>query len=438
MYAVEHLLNRGGPTIEVDVFERLATPWGLVRSGVAPDHPEKKLIADRSFDFSLADPRVRFFGNVEIGAEINAAELEDHYHAAIFAVGAGGDVSMNIAGEDLEGCFAARSFVSFYNGHPDFQHLRFDLSSERVVIVGNGNVALDVARILTTPVSELAKTDITDAALDLLRSSAIREVVLLGRRGPAQAAYNNPELEELRHVPGVDIAMNDVALPDPDTAPVWETRRKLKTLKDMVERSATPGHRRILFHFLASPLELIGDHSVCSLRIGENALAIGADGSLRAGPTGREAVIETRLVFRAIGYRGTPFSGLPFDAQSGTIPNIEGRVLSGPGQPIPGTYVTGWIKRGCQGVIGTNRRCARQTVDHLLDDLACGPDARRTIKQDRPGAVLDRTRTAVVTQAEWRRLDRHEREEGRRTGRPRVKVVDRAAQLPIAMGTRTI
>lgn len=435
LYAIGHLLDRGGADVRIDLYERLATPWGLVRSGVAPDHPEKKLIADRHFDFILNDARVRFFGNVEIGGSISHADLSRHYHAVVYAVGAGGDLRMDIPGEELAGCASARSFVSFYNGHPDFQHLDFDLSGERAVIVGNGNVALDVARILTAPVEELARTDITDRALELLGRSAIREVVLLARRGPAEAACNNPELEELGHLP-VDVAVRGAGVQPVDSAFSWETRRKMETLARFAARPPMSGNKRIVFHFLASPLEVLGEGAVSGLRVGENALVHDAAGRQAAQPTGRESVIETGLILRAIGYRGTRFPGLPFDERSGTVPNDEGRVIADDGAPLAAAYVTGWIKRGCRGIIGTNRRCASETVERLLADLQAGGGLRALPAPDGAAILLRARDGTVVSRAGWRRIDRHERETGRAQHRPRVKTVERDVQFALAADSR--
>lgn len=434
MYAVGHLLERGGAAVRVDVFERLATPWGLVRSGVAPDHPEKKLIADRLFDFSLHDPRVRFFGNVEIGSGISHPDLSANYHAVVYAVGAGSDLRMHIPGEDLPGCFAARSFVAFYNGHPDFQDLRFDLSSPRAVIVGNGNVALDIARILCTPVEELAKTDIADKALDILRHSAVQEVVLLARRGPAEAAFNNPELEELGHLPNVDIVVDGQALPDRLAIDGWEKQRKLGLLAQL-SRRPSKGAKRIVFRFLASPLEVIGTRLVTGLRVGENALYADPSGVWQARPTGRDDLIETGLIFRAIGYRGVRFPGLPFDERSGTIPNIDGRVIYGDGERLAGAYVTGWIKRGCRGIIGTNRNCAHRTVDNILEDLQSSMGLPTLPAEDPAAALLCMGRSKPVSRAGWLMIDRHERDNGRRQQRSRVKITDQQEQLALAMST---
>lgn len=432
MYAIDHLLEQGGADVRVDLYERLATPWGLVRSGVAPDHPEKKRIADRHFNFALHDQRVRFFGCVEIGANVTHDDLAAQYHAVVYAVGAGADLRMGIADEDLPGCISARSFVGFYNGHPDAEDLTFDLSSPRAVIIGNGNVALDIARILSMPIEDLAKTDISDRALALIRQSAVREVMIVGRRGPAEAAFNNPELEELAHIPGVDIAVTGAPIPaDTSTLP-WLTQRKLATLAQLAERPLRDGARRIVFHFLASPLQLLGTNRVERLRVGENRLEPDARGGLQARPSGREEVIETGLVLRAIGYRGTRLPGLPFDERSNTIPHDQGRIIGDDGGALNGAYVTGWIKRGCRGIIGSNRLCARETVDHLLRDVQS--DARhRTLPSADPAALLLRNLAVPpVTLAGWQTIDRHERDRGRREHRPRVKITDRQTQRALA------
>ncbi len=427
MYAVEHLLQEAEFRCEVDLYERLPTPYGLVRAGVAPDHPDKKRIGDRLFSYILESPRVRFIGNLEVGTHVRHAELADWYHAVIYSVGAGSDIRMGVPGEELSGCHAAREFVAWYNGHPDYSHLAFDLSCERAVVVGNGNVALDVARILTMPVAELEKTDIADYALQALRNSAIKEVVLLGRRGHFQGAFHNPELEELERLADVDIVIdsedlpgeNEVVLDDAD----WETRRKVKTLARLSRRPLTGAPRRIVLRFLTSPVELLGDQKVEQMLVVENHLERGDDGVLRARPTEKESLIDTGLVLRAIGYRGYPFPGLPFDDQRGVIDNRDGRVVEGD-LPVPGVYVTGWIKRGPRGVIGSNKKCARDTVRCLLKDARDGHLSPAALNADQVLSELAGRNPALLGLEGWRNIDRGERLAGAHQGRPRIKYTD--------------
>lgn len=437
MYALEHLLETRDLDVEVDLYERLPVPWGLVRYGVAPDHPEKKLVADRLFNYFLGRHNVCFFGNVEIGKDIRHAELAEWYDGVIYAVGANSDTQMGIPGEELPGSWAAREFVAWYNGHPDYSDLQFDLSSKRAVIVGNGNVALDVARILTMSIDELQKTDIADHALDALSQSNIEEVVILGRRGHFQGAFNNPELEELEHLQGVGVtvkaddfpASNDVVLDDAD----WETRRKIKTLRRLVQREAQDAKKQIVFRFLASPVELVGSDKVEQLLVIRNHLEHDEHGNLTARATEEESIIEAGLVLRAIGYRGYPFPGLPFDERHGVIENENGRI-SDNGDIMPGAYVTGWIKRGPRGIIGTNKQCADETVHCFLSDIADGTiDRGPTLSAEEVSARLAQRNLEFVTETGWRKIDRAEREKGRILDRPRVKLCDVTEMLQLAL-----
>ena len=425
MYALEHLQAADHLDVEVDLFDRLPVPWGLVRYGVAPDHPEKKLIGDRLFNYFLGRHNVRFFGNVEVGKDIQHAELAEWYDGVIYAVGAGADTPMGIPGEDLSGSWAAREFVAWYNGHPDFSDLKIDLAVRRAVIVGNGNVALDVARILTLPIEELERTDIADYAIEALAESSIEEIVILGRRGSLQGAFNNPELEELEHLEGVAVsveaddlpAASDVTLEDAD----WHTRRKIKTLRRLVQREHSHIRKRIVFRFQSSPTELSGEGKVEQVRVVRNQLENDENGNVKARATDEESLIEAGLVFRAIGYRGVPVVGLPFDEQRGVVENECGRVSKN-GESIPGVYVTGWIKRGSQGIIGTNKQCAGETVGCFLTDLADGKiNQDGTLSADEISAKLDERNLTTVSEQGWRKIDLAEREEGRKLGRPRVK-----------------
>jgi ferredoxin--NADP+ reductase len=439
LYSVEHLLEKRGLDVEIDLYERLPTPWGLVRSGVAPDHPEKKLVIDRQFTYFLKNPRVRFIGNVEIGRDIRYAELAEWYDAVVYSVGAASDTRMGIPGEELSGCWAAREFVGFYNGHPDYSHLKFDLSCERAIVVGNGNVALDVARILTMPVSELESTDIADHALEVLRKSRIREVVILGRRGHMQGAFNNPELEELEHLNGVDVVIDgedvpgehEVVMDDAD----WETLRKVRTLRRLVTRTPTAGNKRIVFRFLTSPVELLGSSRVEQVLVIRNHLERDDDGKLNARPTEEESILDAGLVLRAIGYRGTPFPGLPFDERRGVIQNCHGRVSLNE-EIITGTYVTGWIKRGCRGIIGSNKKCSGETISCLFEDLDNGRLQQPRMGRDGVMAIVRQRKPDVVLRDGWLSIDHKEREAGRRHKRPRIKLTAMESLLRCAFEDR--
>jgi ferredoxin/flavodoxin---NADP+ reductase len=344
---------------------------------------------------------------------------------------------MGIPGEELPGCWSAREFVGFYNGHPDYRDLCFDLNCERAVVVGNGNVALDVARILTMPVAELEATDIADHALAILRRSAIREVVILGRRGHMQGAFHNPELEELEHVDGVDLLVDGDDLPGEDEVVLdgadWETRRKVATLRRLTMRRPNAGNRRIVLRFLTSPVELLGDGKIERMLVASNHLDRDAEGRLHARPSGEETILEAGLVLRAIGYRGTPFPGLPFDDRLGVIRNRQGRVADHD-HVLNGVYVTGWIKRGCRGIIGTNKKCARETVDCLLEDFAAGRLTKRGLSSDAVMAAVRRRKPDFVSRAGWLAIDHAERVAGRAQHRPRVKMTETATMLACAAG----
>ncbi len=427
MYAAEHLIEDRNLDVEVDLYERLPTPWGLIRGGVAPDHPEKKLVVERLFDYFLKHPGVRYFGNVEIGVHVQPGELAQWYDAVIYAVGASGDAELGIAGERLPGSWSAREFVAWYNGDPDFSHLNIDLSHERAVVVGNGNVALDVARILTMPVGELEKTDIADHALAALRNSAVKEVVILGRRGNLQAAYHNPELEELAHLEGVEVAVDGDDLPNAGDPLVqnadWETRRKLATLRDMSDRPSNGADKRILLRFLCSPVEILGDARVEQLEVVQNRLERDDSGRLQARPTGQHSLIDAGLVLRSIGYRGKPIAGLPFDDRRGVIENTNGRIGAENGV-VPGNYVTGWIKRGPRGIIGTNKKCARDTLRCLVEDIEANRLASAKLGSAEVLAQVRARQPQVVLRPGWLLLDHAERTAGRRQGRPRVKFTE--------------
>ncbi|MEE2031915.1 FAD-dependent oxidoreductase [Rhodococcus chondri] len=428
-YAAQELLERSD--VEVEIFDRAPTPFGLVRAGVAPDHPGTKSVTD-SFEWSFRRDELQLHLNVEIGRDLTHAELLEHHHAVIYAVGASADRRLGIPGEDLQGSHAATEFVAWYNGHPDHADRTFELTgtgqrSGRAVIIGNGNVALDVARILTMDADDLARTDIADHALEALRRSDIREVVLLGRRGPAQAAYSNPEFLALANLNGVDVVIDDadtdLAL-DPFSARAAEndpaTALRIQLAREYAQRPPRPGHKRIVFRYLAAPQELLGDERVTGVRVARTELVEAENGTVAARATGVTEDLDADLVLRSIGYRGVPVPGVPFDERRGVIPNTEGRVE-------PGVYVAGWIKRGPNGVIGTNKGCSKETVAALLADFDAGrlPEPsgdRRTL-----GRLLAKRRPDRIDLHGWRSIDAAEQEAGRAEGRPRVKITDRQA-----------
>jgi len=440
-FTADQLLKNRDFEVSVDLFERWPTPYGLVREGVAPDHQSIKGVT-RIFERVLAHPCVRFFGNVCFGEHVTRKDLVKYYDQVVYAVGAQTDRRMGIPGEDLAGSWPATDFVRWYNGQPECADLAFDLGVERAVVVGNGNVAVDVARILLTDPDVLARTDIADHALEALRASSIREVVLVGRRGPAQAKFTNVELKELGALDGVDVSVDPAEL---EGAPAGEDEaadrrvaRNLEILADFAGREPSGASRRLVFRFLASPVELSGDAGrVESVRLERNRLSRGRGGAFRAEGTGEYERIDAGLVLRSVGYHGVPLPGVPFDDGPGVIPNLGGRMLDAPGgEVVPGEYVVGWIKRGPSGVIGTNKACASDTVAAILEDAALQPE-RATAAAD-PDAILDllsERNPDFVTEKEWARLDAEERARGEASGRPRVKVV-RVEQMLELMGKK--
>ncbi|NLE78269.1 MAG: FAD-dependent oxidoreductase [Rhodococcus sp.] len=427
------------PRIEVDMFDRLPTPYGLVRAGVAPDHPGTKGVTDQ-FRSAVGRRNVRCHFNVEIGQGITHDDLLANHHAVIYAVGAAGDRKLGIPGEDLDGSFAATEFVAWYNGHPDYADREFDLSGERAVIVGNGNVALDVARILVTEPDELAKTDLAEHALEALRKSNIKEVVILGRRGPAQAAYTNPELLALGRMSDVDIVVDpDDAVLDSESRAFVDSddaepsvKLKVSQVEGFAKRTPDPSRKRIVLRYLTSPVEFVGDGKVESIRIAKNEMVPDESGRLVARRTEESEELETGLVLRSIGYRGTPVADVPFDDQRGVIPNENGRVIDpSTGEPVPGVYVAGWIKRGPTGVIGTNKYCSAETVTMLVDDFVAGrlqaPDNRDALDE----LIAEQAPDRVDFQG-WQRIDKAERAEGKATGRPRLKLISIESMLEAA------
>jgi ferredoxin--NADP+ reductase len=430
-YAADHLFKQADLTVKVDLFERLPTPYGLVRGGVAPDHPKIKSVT-RTYEKIAARTGFRFLGNVEIGRDLSIDELRQHYHAVVIAVGAQSDRALGIAGEDLPGSHAATEFVGWYNGHPDYQHYHFDLSAERAVVIGVGNVAMDVARILSRTCDELAQTDIADGALAALDASRVREVILVGRRGPAQAAFTPAELGELGELAEADVfvAPEDAAL-DPLSA-AWlataddrDAEKNVALLAEYAQRAPHGKPRRVVLRFLASPVEIVGTDRVEGIRLVKNVLVAKPDGSLAAQATDQSEVIPCGLVFRSVGYKGVALPGLPFDPKAGVIPHHRGRVID-----ADHVYVTGWIKRGPSGIIGTNRPDSVETVESLLEDLRAGaltlptPPSAAAID-----ALLAERGVSVVSFADWQRLDKLEQEAGALAGRPRRKLTSVASML---------
>ena len=424
LYAVGHLIDLNGISIEVDVFDRLPTPYGLVRAGVAPDHEQKKRIIDNLFAYHFSHPKVRFFGNVEIGSDVQQAELLAWYDAVIYAFGTSDDRKLDIPGESISGIYAAREFVAWYNGHPDYAHAEFDLSGKRAVIIGNGNVALDVARMLTLSTEALKKTDIASPALAALEQSSIEEVVLLGRRGAYQAAFSTPELESLADLPGVDVQaehfLSEQDYPNVD----WVTSRKISTLKNLVRRDRLAANKRIIFKFLTSPVSILGGDKVAGLELVHNELRGNNYKTARANATEQRSVLQCGLVLRSVGYRGRGLPGLPFNEDMGVIPCESGRIFQA-GTPLTGAYAAGWIKRGANGIIGTNKLCAQETVQSLLSDAQNGLLEPRVFSGAEVESELRRRKPDLITYPDWLRIDRSEVLAGRAKQRSRLKHVSR-------------
>jgi ferredoxin--NADP+ reductase len=426
-FTAEALLKSQAPLFDVDVLERLPTPFGLVRSGVAPDHQQIKSV-HKTFEKTAAHGRFRFLGNVQVGRQVSVAELSLHYDQVVYAIGSAADRRLGIPGEELTGSYAATAFVGWYNGHPDFVDFPFDLSHPRAVVVGVGNVALDVARILLRSPDELARTDIAGHALKALRESAVREVVLLARRGPAQAAFDVKELRELAAVPGVRVALEPSQLA-PEAGRLAEldlaTRRSVEAMLALAVAEPTPAERTLRLEFLASPAELLDDGRghVRAVRVQRNELRALPDGDARAHGTGHFFELEAGAVFRSVGYRGVPLEGLPFDDTRGVIPNLEGRILDG--APAKGAhYAVGWCRRGPTGVIGTNKSDANAVAERMVADVPTLPGA---FDDRRTHAAIDEllaSRDARVTSfADWAKLDAVEIATGRERGKIREKFV---------------
>ena len=409
-YAAGALLS-ADPPVEVDMIERLPTPWGLVRLGVAPDHPKLKTVS-RAFERIAEQPGFRFLGNVEIGRDLHHADLVRLYDAVIYAVGAQTDRRLGIPGEDLPGSWAATELVAWYNGHPDYQQLEFDLDVERAVVIGNGNVALDVARMLALTHEELAPTDATDASIAAIESSPILEIVVVGRRGPAQAAFTTPELQEMGELAGADVVVDAAELEGAEPQST-NAERNLAVLRKFAARAPEGKPRRVVFRFFQSPVAILGGERVEGIELVRNEL----DATQRAVPTDERETLPCGLVFRSVGYRGVELPDVIFDVKSGTIPNEGGRVA-------PGVYCAGWIKRGPTGVIGTNKKDASETVELLLEDVAAG---RLAAKPDTSAGAVDallaERGVQFVEYSGWTAIDEVERAAGEQSGRPRVKLV---------------
>ena len=434
-YAVAELLRQKDHTVTVDLFDRLPTPYGLVRGGVAPDHQKIKAVI-RQYEKTAGQERFRFFGHVSFGTDLGLDDVLAHYHQVLFATGAESDRRLGIPGEDLAGSYPATIFVGWYNGHPDYRDLEFDLSQvERVAVIGNGNVAMDVTRILAKSVEELSTTDITDYALETLSKSAVKEIFLLGRRGAAQAAFTNPEIRELTQIPEVDLVihppdlvMDDLSQEFLDQAPAVH-QRNVDILAAHLEKGQSGGRRKIRVRFFVSPVEIMGDGRVEGVRLEKNKLVKDESGTLRARGTGAYEEFPIQMIFRSIGYKGHRLPGVPFDERGGIIPNQDGRVIDqDTGAVVPRVYVTGWIKRGPSGVVGTNKPDAVDSVRHMLEDVPALVDGLVSPAEALPRLLSDRG-VRYVSFADWKQLDRIEVEAGKPQGKPREKLTTVRAML---------
>ena len=443
-YVADQLLATG---LHVHLYDMLPTPFGLVRSGVAPDHPKIKSVT-RVYEKTAAREGFQFFGGVELGRHIHREDLLERYDVVVYAVGMSEDRRLGIPGEDAAGSHPATEFVAWYNAHPEFATREFDLSCDTAVVIGNGNVALDVARMLVLTPDELEVTDTADHAVQSFVNSSVRRVVVLGRRGPAQAAFTNPELRELGELQRADVIVDPAEMELDPASAAWldsdaadaTARRNVQVLRDYAARTPHDHSHRVELRFLRSPVEILtdGEGRTRGLVVVRNRLEAQANGRLVAVPTDEREEIECGLVLRSIGYRGRRLPGVPFDERRGLIPNQGGRVADEQGNVLPGEYVVGWIKRGPVGVIGTNKKDAADTVKRIVEDLEGGAVNRPHASAD-PDTVTDwltERAPGAVRWDGWVRIDQHERSVGEPLGRPRVKLVGLEEMVSIAGETR--
>jgi ferredoxin--NADP+ reductase len=440
-YTVSNFLKHTDVHAEMDMFDRLPTPFGLVRAGVAPDHQKYKTVT-RAYDKSAQQNNYRFFGNVEYGSDLTLDDLKQHYHQIIFCSGAPGDRNLNVPGEDLVGSHSATDFVAWYNGHPDYVDYDFNLEAESAAIVGVGNVAIDVARILLKTDNELKSTDMANHALAALRNSKVKTVYVLGRRGPAQAAYTPPEIKEMGELEDADVmVLAAEAELDPASRAEMEANgdknvaKNVAAIEDFAGRDSTGKSKQLVIRFLVSPTELISDAEgrVSAIKIVKNEAYAADDGSVKARATDQEEIIPVGLVFRSVGYRGAPLPEIPFNDSWGTIANEAGRIVDESNAPVTGLYTAGWIKRGPTGVIGTNKTCAQETVNMMVEDLKAG----KILSPENPAiedakALIDSRVKDAISYADWTKIDSVETSRGEAEGRPRVKftkVADILAEL---------
>ncbi|MGA1126381.1 MAG: FAD-dependent oxidoreductase [bacterium] len=439
-YSAMELLRHDDPMVSVDMLERLPTPYGLVRGGVAPDHEKIKSVT-KIFERAAGHPRFRFFGNVEFGKDIQRLELLEHYHAVIYAFGSRTDRHLNIIGETLPGSHAATEFVGWYNGHPDYRHHQFDLTSKRVAIIGMGNVAIDCARILCQDPENLAKTDIAQHALEALRQSEVEEVFLIGRRGPVQAAFTPAEVRELLHLPKVDAVMraSDLELDDHSKEELSKASRNTKLNMEILQQIHDQGDRgnprKLHLCFLISPTKIEGSEKVEGLELVHNEI-VKEGGVLRAKATDEVMHLDVDMIFRSIGYMGEAIPGLPFDDRRGTLPNDQGQLLDGvDGKLLNQEYTAGWIKRGPSGVIGTNKQDATETVSRLKKNWQTSPTPQPKLVQHDLLDLLKKKKIQFVSFEDWKKLDKFEIEQGQQNGKSRHKICEVQEMLDLIRRT---
>ncbi len=431
-FSAGHLFNNKNLNIEIDMYDKLPTPFGLVRSGVAPDHQKIKTVT-KVYSKIAENPRFRFYGLVEFGIDITLEDMKKHYHQIIFATGTQADRRMNIEGENLKRSYTATEFIAWYNGHPGYAKLDFDLNVEKVVIIGMGNVAVDVARILCRSKDELSVTDITDYAFEKLIKSKVKEIYMIGRRGPAQAAFTNLEIKELQNLEKADIItlkeeveLDEITSRYLSENPDKTTERKVEILKDISNNNWTK-NKCLTLRFFLSPLQLLPDDKggVKAIKLAKNKLFMSDNGSLRPKPTGEYEILEAGTVFRSIGYYGTPLAGIPFDEVHGVIPNQKGRITELKGNNIKGLYTAGWIKRGPTGVIGTNKTDSAETVSAMIEDI----ENNKTLSPEFPNsdkveALIRKNKVEdsdTINYEDWLKIDKEEVAKGEKKGKPRVK-----------------
>jgi len=428
-YAAEALLKRTDTSVDVDVFDRLPTPYGLVRGGVAPDHQKIKSVT-RVFAATAARPSFRFLGNVRLGSDVTVAELRRHYHQIVYATGNESDRRLGIPGEGITRCTPASVFVGWYNGHPDYRRATIDLSVPRVAVVGNGNVAVDVARILLRTRAELERTDIAAHALEALVHSRVREVFLLGRRGPEQAAFTPSELKELGALEEADPVVDPAELAG---LAGGARNENVELLRSFAAREPRPGKKRLHLRFLVSPTGISADGAggVAGIALERNRLETRPDGSVAARGTGAIDVLDVGMVLPAIGYAADPIPGVPHDEKGRIIANVDGRVVDAATRAVvPDEYVVGWARSGPQGLIGEHKRASAQVVAHMIADGA-GLEARALPPREAIDALLRERGVKLVSFQDWKQLDDVEVSRGARRGAPRDKIVDVEAMLEV-------